>query len=258
MEQIFVSYSRADKDFVDSLSRDIEAFEIGKFDVWMDRADISGGDDWYKAISRAIRACSYFLLVLSPNSVKSQKVSQELSLADKHGKRIIPLMYQRCEIPEELELLLVRPQLIDCAQNYGEALRKLRGALGQKQQQANVDTQSSSFNPITPTPPPPLNLIQVLPGQWDATVMYPMMPPVKASVWVSPDGAFQAQQLPVGLRFQGRWAVNQGNQIYTQGFQTDGYMTTPFVGGLQVLAFDQNQISGIGPSGEQVVWRRIR
>jgi hypothetical protein len=100
-------------DFVDALARDIENADRARFDVWTDRADISGGDDWNTAISRAIRACSHFLLVLSPNSAKSTKVGQELSLADKHEKRIIPLMYQNCDIPEELELLLVRTQLID-------------------------------------------------------------------------------------------------------------------------------------------------
>jgi hypothetical protein len=47
-------------------------------------------------------------------------------------------MYQNCDIPEELELLLVRPQLIDFTQDYNEALQRLCAALGQKQQ-ADID-----------------------------------------------------------------------------------------------------------------------
>ena len=261
MEHIFVSYSRADKDFVDSLARDIEGYETGKFDVWTDRADISGGDDWNKAISRAIRGCSYFLLVLSPNSAKSTKVGQELSLADKHDKRIVPLMHEHCDIPEELELLLVRRQLIDFTQNYDEAFRKLCAALGQKPKETINEweppkTKINDWRATLPPPPPPQPaLMQIVPGQWFATAIYPMMQ-INARVWMGPDGSFQAQQLPMGISAQGRWTVDQLNQIHLQGFETNGYRTAPFTGGLRVMTFDQNQISGIGPRGEQVYWRR--
>ena len=260
MDQIFVSYARTDKDFVDALARDIESGANGKFDVWTDRADISGGDDWNTAISRAIRACSYFLLVLSPNSTKSMKVGQELSLADKHDKRIIPIMYQPCDTPEELELLLTRRQTIDFTQDYNEALRRLRGALGQKRQ----DKPKPAINrqPIPqqqqppPFVPPQLNLFQVVPGQWMATATYPMMQ-VTAAIWMSPDGSFQARQTPMGWSSMGRWSINQFNQVYMQGMVTDGFNQSPFATVLRVNTFDQNQIYGLGPQGERVVWQRV-
>lgn len=260
MEQIFVSYSRADKDFVDSLARDLENHETGKFDVWTDRADISGGDDWNKAISRAIRNCSFFLLVLSPKSAGSTKVWQELSLADKHSKRIIPLMYQTCDIPEELELLLTRPQLIDFSQGYPEAFQRLCAALGQKPTASPAPTPSAGVSSnwqagFPPPPAPQLTLLQVVPGQWFATATYPLMQ-VTARVWMQPNGSFQAQQLPMGSSVQGRWSVDQVNQIHLQGVETNGYMSAPFAGGLRVMTFDRTQISGIGPLGEQVFWRR--
>ena len=253
MDQIFVSYARADKDFVDSLARDIEEADRARFDVWTDRADISGGDDWNTAISRAIRGCSQFLIVLSPNSTRSTKVGQELSLADKHEKRIIPLMYQPCDIPEEFELLLVRQQVIDFTQDYNEALQRLRGALGQKRQANNEVPRQRQF---TPPPPPQLSLVQVLPGQWVATIMFPMMPPTNISVWMAADGSFQAQMMPMGSRAQGRWSVDLNNQVYMQGMETNGFMTVPFVGGMRVLTFDRNQLNGVGPRGEQVIWQR--
>lgn len=261
MDQIFVSYARSDKDFVDTLARDIESAASGKFDVWTDRADISGGDDWNTAISRAIRACSYFLLVLSPNSAKSIKVGQELSLADKHEKLIIPIMYQPCDIPEELELLLTRRQTIDFSQDYDDALQSLCGALGQKRQaKPKPENHQPIPQPQQPPPPafvpPPLNLLQVVPGQWFATATYPMMQ-ITATLWMAPDGSFQAQQTPVGWRSYGRWSVDQFNQLYLQGMVTDGFNQGPFGSVLRVSMFDRNQISGIGPQGEQVVWQRV-
>lgn len=261
MDIIFVSYARSDKDFVDGLARDIESAESGKFDVWTDRADISGGDDWNTAISRAIRRCSYFLLVLSPNSTKSMKVGQELSLADKHEKRIIPIMYQQCDIPEELELFLARLQTIDFTEGYDEAMQRLQGALGQKRQakpQPEINRQPIPQPQAPPPPfvPPQLNLLQVVPGQWMATATYPMMQ-ITATLWMAPDGSFQAQQTPVGWRSYGRWSVDQFNQLYLQGMITDGFNQGPFGSVLRVSMFDRNQINGIGPQGEQVIWQRV-
>src|SRR5512146_836813 len=114
MSQIFISYSRADRDFVDDLIRQVE--EQG-FDVWVDREDIGGGKDWRAAISQAISECRFFLLVLSRSSVDSRKVTQELSLADEHGRKIIPIRFQRCEIPHQMSLQLATLQWIDFAEN---------------------------------------------------------------------------------------------------------------------------------------------
>ncbi|HEV7681857.1 MAG TPA: toll/interleukin-1 receptor domain-containing protein [Pyrinomonadaceae bacterium] len=256
MDQIFVSYARSDKDFVDALARDIESADGGKFDVWIDRADISGGDDWYTAISRAIRTCSHFLLVLSPDSTRSTKVGDELSLADKHARRIIPIMYQPCDIPEGWELLLTRRQTIDFTQDYNEALQRLRGALGQKQQAKLETNRQPTPQPQPPFVPSQLDLFQVVPGQWMSTATYPMMQ-VTAAIWMSPDGSFQARQTPMGWSSMGRWSINQFNQVYMQGMVTDGFNQSPFATVLRVSTFDQNQIYGLGPQGEQVVWQRV-
>jgi hypothetical protein len=87
--------------------------------------------------------------------------------------------------------------------------------------------------------------------------MFPMMPPTNISLWLSADGSFQAQMMPMGSSAQGRWSVDLNNQVFMQGMETNGFMTIPFVGGLRVLNFDRNQLNGVGPRGEQVVWRRV-
>ena len=70
MDEIFISYSRTDSQFVDAL--------IGEFDrrglkVWIDRESIEGGAAWRAAISEAIRECRAFLLVLSPQLRQFEK-----------------------------------------------------------------------------------------------------------------------------------------------------------------------------------------
>lgn len=142
MSQIFISYSRTDSDFVNGLIQDLER---KGFDVWVDTQDIKGGAAWRAAIAQAIRECQAFLLVLSPNSVDSRNIEQELSVASNHDRQVIPILYQPCDIPDELALPLASLQRIDFIErsNYEEALGRLVQALG-----GQTDTHPSQ-------PPPP-------------------------------------------------------------------------------------------------------
>lgn len=127
MQHIFISYSRIDQVFVDSLIQDLEG---RGFDCWVDRQDIHGGTAWRKVISRCIRKCSVFLIVISPQSVASPIVAQEVSLAEKYGRRIIPIIYKSCEISPGLDLQLNNLNWIDFeSELYAESLIRLEIAV---------------------------------------------------------------------------------------------------------------------------------
>jgi hypothetical protein len=264
---IFISYSRVDKDFVDRLARDIEAVE--PLDVWKDRDDIGGGVDWYEAISRAIRECSAFVLVLSPNSTDSRKVAQELSIADKHDRQIVPLTCESCEVPAGMELPLARQQTIDFTGDYDAALARLLAALGSPRPErpkprpreeppprAPEPRQPEPWVPEPTQPPRAPQLNEVLPGRWQVTIIYPMTPPITLPVALGPDGSFWTQ-LPMGSQAQGRWAINQGNQVYMQGMESNGMITAPYTAWLTVTNFTRDQINGVGSVGEPIIWRRV-
>ena len=130
MSEIFISYSRLDRETVDRL---IEELARRGFDVWVDRKDIAGGSDWRAAISQAVRSCRAFLVVLSCNSADSKKVVQELSLADQHGRQIIPLRLDACEIPADMELQLSTLQWINFTdRSFNEAVDQIESALTKK------------------------------------------------------------------------------------------------------------------------------
>ena len=123
MGQIFVSYSRKDRGFVDDLVRDLSKKGLS---CWVDREDISAGRSWRSEIGEAIRQCDGFLIVLSPASVASENVKRELAFAESHGRRIIPLRYQSCTLPAEIELTLGNLQRIDFVEPiYEEAVARL-------------------------------------------------------------------------------------------------------------------------------------
>jgi hypothetical protein len=245
--QIFISYAREDKEFVDRLVRDVEA---GGPDVWVDRDDIRPGENWVGAISRAIGACSSFVLVISSNSSKSRKVAQELCLADQYDKQVFPLLLQTYELSEELKLLLAGRQWIDFEGDYAGGIQRLLAALGQKSPPVNP-------GPVPPPPPPRQpELTQVLPGQWAATVNFPGMPPCNVTLWLGPDGSFRIQ-LQTGAFAQGTWGVNFGNQVVMQGVETFGFMSRPFYRQFTVTQFGPHHVDGFGPQGEAESWRRF-
>lgn len=121
---IFLSYSRRDAKFADVLYRLLES---KGYDVWIDRRDIEAGRRWDDSIQEAIDLHSHLLVILSPDSVKSQNVADEWSYALDKGKTVIPLRYENCDVP----LRLRRVQWIDFYQrNFAEALDELIAALG--------------------------------------------------------------------------------------------------------------------------------
>ena len=128
MGHIFISYSRKDSEFVDRLSR---ALELYGFPTWEDVKAIAGGDVWKAAISKAVRECDAFLIVLSPQSASSENVSKELAVATKHARRILPVMYQACKIPDKMDYDLAELQWADFVDlSFDESLEKLVRALG--------------------------------------------------------------------------------------------------------------------------------
>ncbi|HSN45072.1 MAG TPA: toll/interleukin-1 receptor domain-containing protein [Casimicrobiaceae bacterium] len=138
MSHIFISYSRKDSEFVERLT---QALELYGFTTWEDVKAIVGGDIWKAAISKAVRECDAFLLVLSPQSAGSDNVSKELAVATKHAHRVMPVMYQACKIPDKMEYDLAELQWTDFHDMpFDAAFENLVRALGGK---PTVDLASS-------------------------------------------------------------------------------------------------------------------
>lgn len=126
-QRVFISYSRKDLEFVKRLAADLEARGLA---VWLDKGDIHPGADWRKALVDAVTECAAFLLVISPNSVKSQYVQQELAMAEAHKKAIIPLFYRQTKVPPTVEAQIGDHQYIwfnkgGYAENFADLARGL-------------------------------------------------------------------------------------------------------------------------------------
>jgi hypothetical protein len=266
VSEIFISYSRLDREFVDQL---IEELQRRGFDVWFDRKNISGGSDWRAAISQAIRSCRAFLLVLSTDSANSRKVVQELSLADQHGRQIIPIIYETCDIPPDMELQLSTPQRIDFTQHsFEDAVDQLESALTRKAalkrepaaKPGNKQPQRPQPQPPDAPPPPP-SLASILLGVWQIQITHQMTGMMgQLTVELAPTGVFQGQLLAATGQtgVQGMWQITPLNQLVLQGQQTNGFQTIPYGVVLQFNSVAPYHLAGFSGGGEQVVCQKIR
>jgi hypothetical protein len=102
--KVFISYSSKDEKFVTRLVRDLR--HVGH-DVWHDAMEIVPGQDIAQKISDGIRDAEYFVLVLTPDAMRSGWVSQEWQAAftrHVHGRLVfIPVMRRRCSPPVLLQ-----------------------------------------------------------------------------------------------------------------------------------------------------------
>ncbi len=119
----FFSYCRDDSDFALRLAEDLKA--AGAV-VWIDQLDIEPGMRWDRAVEAALNNCPRMLVILSPVSVESDNVRDEISFAVRKQKTIIPVLYLDCDIPLRLE----RHQHIDFRTDHARGLSVLLKALG--------------------------------------------------------------------------------------------------------------------------------
>jgi hypothetical protein len=126
--KVFISHSSKDKVFTDRLASDLAAHEIP---VWYDKLDVKIGDSVPGKINVGISEAKYFLIVLSPDSVDSLWVREELNAAlmrqiTSDGTFLIPILLQDCEIPP----LLAHRRYADFRSNYDEGLAEVLAIWG--------------------------------------------------------------------------------------------------------------------------------
>ncbi len=95
-KHIFISYSRKDSKFVLNLAKDLKKYD---FDIWVDQFNIPGGEHWDDNIEKALDNSCALILILSPSSVASDRVKDEVSYALENNIHIIPIRYKETQIP---------------------------------------------------------------------------------------------------------------------------------------------------------------
>jgi hypothetical protein len=87
--RVFISYSRADEDYVSELVLFLEAQGL---QPWIDREQIGSGDRWARMIQDEIDKCAAMVVVMTPSSDDSKWVKNEIQRAIVKNKAILPLL----------------------------------------------------------------------------------------------------------------------------------------------------------------------
>ena len=101
MATVFLSHSSADKTIVRQLTRRIE--DAGHT-VWLDEEQLHVGDSLADRLGESVAEADFVAVALSPRSVKSAWVREELNaaLADQIKQarvKVLPILVESCEIP---------------------------------------------------------------------------------------------------------------------------------------------------------------
>lgn len=168
----FVSHSHADKDKARELSRALGECSV---EPWLDEWEIQPGDSLIQKIfAEGLRDCSVFLVLLSPVSIASRWVREELDVAlvqRLEGKsRVIPILVESCEIPPALK-----------------PLRRLDMKTGVKAVAQDVADVVFNRRTVPPVAPPPSQLT------FDVSGLTPLAARVAVHLFGPPEGPSEDQ-----------------------------------------------------------------
>lgn len=109
MSHIFISYSSENREYAFNLKNKLQ--DEG-FDVWIDNENLSASDNWWNAITNAIKNASAFIVIMTPASFASKWVQREVFIAEKWDKPTFPLLLEgeNFEIYVATQFLDVRDQ----------------------------------------------------------------------------------------------------------------------------------------------------
>jgi len=146
--QVFINYVEEDREIALKLYNDLKNKDIT---AWINTVNLLGGQNWRNTINHAIKESSYFIALLSSNSIskkgyiqKELKIALEiLELYPENEIFLIPIRLDNCQpINEKLEQL----HRIDLFPSYDDGFKKLLRVL----QPYTENDKEIDFNYVKP------------------------------------------------------------------------------------------------------------
>lgn len=121
---VFISYSTKNQCFADAMRDLLKDMGIK---TWMALGDIPAGSKYAQVISRAVKDCSCFILMLSEDAQNSVWVAKEVERAINYRKHIIPVQIEEVVLNDEFELYISTDQVVAVQKldNESKEIKKL-------------------------------------------------------------------------------------------------------------------------------------
>ncbi len=130
--EVFISYSREDKDRVLELAARLRAAGVS---VWIDQGGIDGATLWGEEIVNALDHAKVLLLAVSAAAARSHNVAKEVVLVSERKGHILPVDFEPTTVPAGLKYALAGIQHVEYFQGdpdenlkYDPALARARGS----------------------------------------------------------------------------------------------------------------------------------
>jgi adenylate cyclase len=107
---VFVSYSRSDKDRVLDLTAKLQLAGVS---LWVDQTGIDAATMWGEQIVNALDGAKVLLLMVTPSAVNSQNVAKEVVLVSERKGHILPVHLEPTQIPASLKYQLAGIQHLE-------------------------------------------------------------------------------------------------------------------------------------------------
>jgi hypothetical protein len=145
--EIYISHACKDKRIADAICKGLESSEVR---CWIAPRDITVGEDWIKAVRRAIESAQLFVLVLSENANAAPHVEREIANAFYTGRKIVPIRMSNA-IPSRGFLFYLSDS--QCFDSIGESdeldvkgvVERIKGHLGSLGVSSRNNVSSQGF-----------------------------------------------------------------------------------------------------------------
>jgi hypothetical protein len=101
--KVFISHSSADTATAKAVAQALHAAGVHYF---LDVQDISVGEDWLEAILKELEAASIYVLLVSPEYVKSNwgqvEIGVAVARAREKGVKVLPVLLEGARVPSAL------------------------------------------------------------------------------------------------------------------------------------------------------------
>lgn len=159
-KDVFISYKSDEFGIASYIYEELKRNGIS---AWMAPQDIPGGSSYAMEITKAIKGCKIFLLVLSKAAQTSQWIPKEIDNAINEKKLILPFMVEKCNLNAEFSFLLSNIQFKDGYTNREEALNRLIAEM--KQYLGIKDTPPHAASPKTKAASPEAEKVSAVPPE---------------------------------------------------------------------------------------------
>jgi energy-coupling factor transporter ATP-binding protein EcfA2 len=145
MVDLFISYSRQDKEFVQSLH---DALKASHYSAWVDWQDIAPTTEWWKEIEEGIEAAHTFIFVISKDSILSKYCCKEINYAAEHGKRLIPILRRKDFARSDMHPKISRHQWLtfqegdDFEQSFAQLVKAIETDLDSEKQRTRLELKA--------------------------------------------------------------------------------------------------------------------